>query len=65
MEILRFGEHVAELLQDVLSPDKVFVSFKWYHNRGFRLPRFLALNVSIPEEELSAVDMIAYLRNSV
>jgi hypothetical protein len=65
MEVLRFGEHVAELLKDVFSPDKIFVSLKWYHNPGFRLPRFLALNISIPEEEVAAVDMIAYLYNSV
>jgi hypothetical protein len=64
-EMFRFGEHLAELLKDVLSPNKIFVSFKWYDNRGFRLPRFLALNISIPEEEVAAVDMIAYLHNSV
>ncbi len=65
MEIFRFGEHIAELLDGILSSDKIFVSLKWYHNPGFRLLRFLAVNISILEEEVAAADMITYTHNSV
>jgi hypothetical protein len=65
MEIFRFGEHIAELLKGILSSDKIFVSLKWYHNPGFRLLRFLAVNISILEEEAAAADMITYPHNSV
>jgi hypothetical protein len=58
MEIFRFREHIAELLKDILSSDKIFVSLKWHHNPGFRLLRFLAVNISILKEEAAAADVI-------